>query len=150
MAGYGFHRDISNNRLDVEVAGTTVLQMTSTGLTIAAGGIRFGSGAQVLGLGVQGSDVDIASGVLTVTRPYTVVAAESGTSDTVTSIVLAGQTAGDLLVLQSNATDTITYDDASIELGGTTRVCAPGGKMFLVFDGSNWSEISFVATADNA
>ena len=31
MAGYGWHRDIVNDRLDVEVSGTTVSELSSTG-----------------------------------------------------------------------------------------------------------------------
>jgi len=55
MAGFGFARDVANDRLDIEVAGTTVAQLTTTaftlptgvglattsgGITVTAGGVR--------------------------------------------------------------------------------------------------------------
>ncbi len=57
MAGYGFARDVANDRLDIEVAGTTVAQLTTTaftlptgiGLTITSGGVTVtAGGARVL------------------------------------------------------------------------------------------------------
>jgi hypothetical protein len=163
MAGFGFHRDVGNTELDIQVNGTVVLTASATaltipaavtsGLTISGGGLTVTgrlTASSFLSLGAAGADVDIASGVLTVTKPYNVVAAESGTTDQVDTITYTSAAEGDILVLESNTTDTITYDDANIDLGGATRACAPGGKMFLIYDGASWSEIAFVASADNA
>ncbi len=71
--------------------------------------------------------------------------------DTVTDIVYAGSAEGDLILLCTEATNTITYDDANIALGGTTRACAPGGSILLVKNGAGvWTEIAFTATGDHA
>ncbi len=91
----------------------------------------------------------IASGVLTVTGSFIDPQPESGTADTVDSIVLTGVQAGDLLYIHIPATNTITFDDANINLAGTTRAVAPGGSLLLVYDGTQWSEMFFTAATDN-
>lgn len=95
----------------------------------------------------------IASGVLTVDSNHLVVnpLPESSTADQIDSIVTkpAAQ-AGDLLLLHVPATNTITVDDANINLGAATRAVAPGGSLLLVYDGTQWSEVSFTAATDNA
>ncbi len=91
----------------------------------------------------------IASGVLTVTGSFVDPQPESGTTDTVDSIVLTGVQAGDLLYLHIPATNTITFDDANINLAGATRAVAPGGSLLLVYDGTQWSEMFFTAATDN-
>ena len=92
----------------------------------------------------------IASGVLTVTRPFVNPLPESSTADTVTSIVYAGAKQGDILVIHVPATNTITFDDANINLAAATRAVAPGGSLILVYDGSEWTELVFLAATDNA
>lgn len=96
----------------------------------------------------------IASGVLTVTKSFTAMAAESSTTDQVDSITLSGTTVadGDLLVLIADSGDTITLDDASINLGAATRAVGPGGCIVLRYDGveSQWTEVVFLAGSDNA
>lgn len=94
----------------------------------------------------------IASGVLTCTGSFVAAAAESGTTDTVDSIALSGATAtnGDLLIIIADTGDTITFDDANIDLGDTTRAVAPGGIIILRYDGTSWVEVVFLAGADNA
>ena len=91
----------------------------------------------------------IASGVLTVTGSFIDPQPESGTADTVDSIVLTGVQAGDLLYIHIPATNTITFDDAVINLGAATRAVAPGGSLLLVYDGTQWSEMFFTAATDN-
>lgn len=91
----------------------------------------------------------IASGVLTVTGSFIDPQPESGTADTVDSIVLTGVQAGDLLYIHIPATNTITFDDANINLAGATRAVAPGGSLLLVYDGTQWSEMFFTAATDN-
>lgn len=96
----------------------------------------------------------IASGVLTVPGSFVSMASESGTSDTVDSIVVSGTTVadGDLLFLISDVGDTNTLDDAVINLGAATRAVGPGGIIVLRYDGAEtqWSEVVFLAGSDNA
>jgi hypothetical protein len=96
----------------------------------------------------------IATGVLTVTGSFIACAAESSTSDTVDSIVVSGTDVadGDLLILIADVGDTITFDDAVINLGAATRAVAPGGCLILRYDGAEtqWTEVVFLAGADNA
>ena len=91
----------------------------------------------------------IASGVLTVTGSLVDPQPESGSSDTVDSIVLTGVQAGDILLVHVPATNTITFDDANINLAAVTRAVAPGGSLLLVYDGTQWSEVLFTAATDN-
>lgn len=94
--------------------------------------------------------VTIASGVATVTQSFVALAAESSTTDQVDSIVAAWAEEGDLLYLIADTGDTITVDDANIDLGAATRAIAPGGTLVLRFDGTSWVEVSFLAAADNS
>lgn len=95
-------------------------------------------------------DSTIASGVLTVTGSYVNALPESTTADQVDSIVKAGVQDGDILLIVSKATNTITVDDANINLGAATRAIAPGGSLLLYYDGTQWTEHSFVAATDNS
>jgi len=106
--------------------------------------------AKVLGLGAAES-VTIASGVATVSQTFVKLDAEgAGTTDQLDSIVFTGDaSAGDLLLLTVNATDTITVDDANINLGAATRAIAPGGCLVLYYDGTEWTELAFLAASDN-
>lgn len=100
--------------------------------------------------------VTIASGVAAgVTSSFVVLTSESGTTDQLDSITLAATVPavgdGDLLLLISKSTDTITVDDATINLGAATRAIAPGGCLLLRYDAaeSQWTEVIFLAGADN-
>ena len=42
MAGYGFHRDIVNSELDIQVDSTVVATLSSTAFTLSAGTISLG------------------------------------------------------------------------------------------------------------
>ena len=96
--------------------------------------------------------VTIASGVATVVQPTGVIvlAAESGTADTLDTLTVSDATAGDIVVLVSDTGDTITVDDANIDLGAATRAIAPGGSLTVRYDGTSWVEVTFLAAADNA
>lgn len=91
----------------------------------------------------------VASGVLTVTRSHVIVLPESSTSDTVDSITLSGQKEGDILVLRSPATNTITFDNsATMLLGAGTRAVAPGGCLILIAHSATiWHELAFLTAA---
>ncbi len=91
----------------------------------------------------------ITGGVLTVTGSLVDPQPQTGTTDTVDSIVLTGVQAGDLLFIHVPATNTITFDDANINLAAATRAVAPGGSILLVYDGTQWSEVFFTAATDN-
>ena len=91
----------------------------------------------------------IATGVLTVTGSFVDPQPQSSTSDQVDSIVMTGVQAGDLLFIHVPATNTITFDDANINLAAATRAVAPGGSILLVYDGTQWSELFFTAATDN-
>ena len=92
----------------------------------------------------------IASGVLTVTGSFVDPQPESGTTDTVDSIVMTGAQAGDLLLIHIPATNTITFANTNINLGAASRAVAPGGSLLLVYDGTQWSELFFTAATDNS
>ncbi len=92
----------------------------------------------------------IATGVLTVTGSFVDPDPPgSDTTDQVDSISMSGVQAGDLLLIHVPATNTITFDDANINLGAGTRAVAPGGSLLLVYDGTQWSEVFFTAATDN-
>ena len=88
-------------------------------------------------------------GVLTVTGSLVDPQPAGGTTDTVDTITMAGVQAGDILLIHIPATNTITFDDASINLAAATRAVAPGGSLLLVYDGTQWSEVTFIAATDN-
>ena len=93
----------------------------------------------------------IASGVLTCTKSFVNPLPESSTSDQVDSIVMDPVAAeGDILIIHVPATNTITFDDANINLAAATRAVAPGGTLMLIYDGTQWSEMFFTAATDNA
>ena len=132
----------------IEVAKFDSAAITLTGLTTLAGGWR-SSGASHIGLGA-GEAVTIASGVATVTKPWVILDAEgAGTTDTLDSITYTGQAAGDLLLLTTTATDTITADNSStLLLGAGTRAVAPGGCLLLLATSATvWQELVFLTAA---
>lgn len=94
-------------------------------------------------------DVTIASGVATITQSFVRLAAQSGTADQLDTLTLADAAEGDLALLIADTGDTITVDDANINLGAATRAVAPGGCILLRYDGTEWTEMFFLAGADN-
>ena len=161
--GRGFWFDKLNSRLALLYNGTAFLRGTATGVTVP--GTLAVTGASTLTGAVTstgaltaaklstpaetGAGVTIATGVLTVTQTVVVPLPESGTTDTIDTITKAGVVAGDLLLLHVPATNTITVDDANINLAAATRAIAPGGSLLLVYDGTQWSEVAFTAASDN-
>ena len=130
-------------------AGVEAIKIDN-GVITATGTFRR-AGAGFFGLGT-GEAVTIATGVATVTKPYVILDAEgAGTTDQLDTITYTGVADGDLLLLVSTATDTITVDDANINLGAATRAIAPGGSLLLRYDGTEtqWTEVAFLTAADN-
>jgi hypothetical protein len=93
--------------------------------------------------------VTIASGVATITTGYVALAAESSTTDQLDTLTLAGAVAGDEVLLVADTGDTITVDDANINLGAATRAIGPGGHLRVIYDGTEWTELTFLAGSDN-
>lgn len=94
--------------------------------------------------------VTIASGVATVTKPFVQLAAETSTSDQLDSIVYAGVQQGDLLLLTADTGDTITVDDANIDLtAASLALVGPSMFVLLMYNGSGWSEVAS-ALGDNS
>ena len=93
----------------------------------------------------------IDTGVLTTTKSFVNPLPESGTTDTVDSIVTSpAAVEGDILIIHVPATNTITFDDANINLAAATRAVAPGGTLGLIYDGTEWTEMFFTTATDNA
>ena len=61
MSGFGFRRDIANSRLDIEVAGSDVLQATPTALVIPAG-VTSGLTVVAGGLTIDADGVTVTAG----------------------------------------------------------------------------------------
>ena len=142
----------ASNLLTLTGGGLTITDtgftVTAGGVAITAGGLTLGTGANKLGLGAAEA-VTIASGVATITKPYVKLSGESSSNDQLDTITYTGAAEGDLLILTRAAND-ITVDDGNIDLGATSRVLtATGHYLFLIFDGSGWGEIAFIA-GDNA
>lgn len=105
-----------------------------------------------LGLGGQGgaADVAISGGILTVPEGVSLVTAqaETGTTDVLSTI--NGLVKGQRVVLQADAGDTITVDEAgNINLGVLGQVVLrgdSGDKLELIHGGTN---LDSLATAQN-
>jgi hypothetical protein len=131
-----------------KTTGATIATFGAAGatLTIATGGLTVAD----LAFG-SAEAVAIAVGVATVTGSFVELTSETGTTDQLDTITKADAAAGDLLLLVPVATDTITVDDANINLGGIgSRAIAPGGSLLLYYDGTEWTELFFTASTDNA
>lgn len=152
---YGVQRDRANSEVSLNYAGTKRLKVNSTGAsvtgTLSATGTITSTGALTASslFNLAASEATVASGVLTVTTPFVNVLPESSTADQVDSIVYTGAVEGTILICVSKATNTITFDDANINLGAATRAVAPGGAIALYYDGSQWTELVFIAATDN-
>ena len=96
--------------------------------------------------------VTIASGVATVERltPVVLLVGEGAANDTLDTLTVTNAVAGDTVILISDGSDTITVDDANIDLGAGTRAVAPGGSITLRYDGTSWAEVAWTTAADNA
>lgn len=95
--------------------------------------------------------ITIAGGVATVAAlsPVILLIGEGAANDTLDTLTVANARAGDTVILISDGSDTITVDDANIDLGAATRAIAVGGCLGLRFDGTGWLETFFTAATDN-
>lgn len=170
----GWFRDIGNNLLEAYHGTTRILGASATALTVdlastfaaavTFSGVATFNAAQVFNAAQRGGTtgifgfgaaqaITIASDTIAPTKSFVVLDAEgAGTTDGLATITpWAGIIDGDLLLLKANATDTITVDDATINLGAATRALAPGGSLLLRYDGTEaeFTEVVFLAGADN-
>ena len=128
-------------------AGVETIKCDNSATTIT--GTLRRAGAGFLGLSAAEA-VTLVSNAATITKPYVILDAEgAGTTDQLDTITYTGAADGDLLLLTVTATDTITVDDANINLAAATRAIAPGGSLLLRFDGTEWTEVLFTAATDN-
>ena len=120
------------------VAGTgNVVNVGTFGIDL------LGNGAQNIGtLNLNDATIlTIATAIITAVQSYHTVAAETGTTDTLSTV--NGDTAGDILVLKADAGDTITVDNAdNILLAGGTMALTANDTITLISDGTNWREMA--------
>jgi hypothetical protein len=109
--------------------------------------LDFGSGINV----TRSQSITIATGVATVTAlsPVILLIGEGAANDQLDTLTVSNVKTGDETILTSDGSDTITVDDANIDLGAATRAIAPGGSLGLRYDGTSWVETFFLAAADN-
>jgi hypothetical protein len=91
------------------------------------------------------SILTISSGSITPTKNNHIVAAESGTTDDLTTIVVGTPTPYQLLLLKADAGDTITVktDVDNIKLDSGADFVLTGDKLLLLYcDGTDWFDIS--------
>ena len=123
--------------------------LTAGAGTLASAAVTGKVTAGLLSLGTP-ETVTLVSNVATITKSHVILDAEgAGTTDQLDTLTLASAAAGDVVLLRVNATDTITVDDANINLGAATRAIAPGGALLVYYDGTEWTELVFIAATDN-
>ncbi len=118
MSGFGFRRDIANSRLIVEVAGTGVIQATTTAVTIPAA-VTSGLTIVAGGLAVTAGGLTITAGGLTLvegrfTELLTVVDDNSQNMTLAAADIVAG------INVHTSATGpgTVTVDTAANIIAG--------------------------------
>ncbi len=90
----------------------------------------------------------IASGAITPTRSNVVLAAESGTTDTLDSMATGSVSDDCLLILSVDTGDTITINDAGGAAGqihlvdSQDLIMGTNDRLFLIRDGADWYEIA--------
>jgi hypothetical protein len=116
----------------------TISELTSTA------GVTVSSDLKVDGFINLGGEpiLTISAGAVTATKSRHIIAAETGTADDLATI--NGGSDGDLLILQADTGDTITFKDGTgnILLAGDFVASGLSSTLTLVFAGTNWLEIS--------
>ena len=105
------------------------------------------------GVAVKRSQViTIAGGVATVAAltPVIELTGEGGADDTLTTLTVAGVRTGDTVMLVATAGDTITVDDATIDLVAGTVAVAGDTTLLLRYNGTQWSQVATTISVDNA
>lgn len=136
--------------LTVDGASTLTGAVTAQSTLGVTGAATLSSTLAVTGVTTLGTGLTAASSintlsinVLTPLDLYIAVAAESGTSDGLSTINTGAN--GKILVLEPDAGDTITVNETgNIDLGATTRVLdSVEDKLMLIHNGTSWCEIAF-------
>ena len=97
------------------------------------------------------STLIIATGAVTVNRVRHILAAETGTTDTLTTITVDSTIASGysgVVILQADSGDTITIDDGggNIVTGNNADLILAGdARLVLEYNGTNWVPINSVA-----
>jgi hypothetical protein len=122
------------------------------------GGVRVTNSVNIHALALKAaSTLNIASGVVTVTQQYHVLAAESGTTDDVdtismgfTNLAVKGNTYYPLLCVTADAGDVITLKDGTgnLSLPNADDIAVdPGSFVWLLWNGTAWTAPIAAATA---
>jgi len=134
---------VDTDKFTVAVTGDTVIK--AGGLNITAGGLILGTGANRLGLGAAEA-VTISGGVATITKPFVDLTGEGTTTDALDTITYTSCAEGDLLILSTSRSDTLTVNDTNIDLGASTRtIAAAGTYLVLIYNGTQWGELCYLA-----
>lgn len=105
-------------------------------------------------LAFTGTTFTIATGAITPTRTNVVLAAESGTSDTLDTMATTSVSDGGLLILSVDTGDTITINDASGAAGqihlidSQDLVLSGDDRLIVQRDGADWYELSRTVSSD--
>lgn len=143
-----FEADGSTGDFTIKTTLTVDGISTLTGDVTAVGDVTLSAGSLIISAGMLNiglpSVVTIVSGAITVTRSHHGIAGEGGAADNLDTI--NGGNTGDILIIRSSssANDITCTEVGNLRLGATTRVLThTNDKLFLLFEGSNWTEISF-------
>jgi len=115
MSGFGFRRDIANSRLDIEVAGSDVLQATTTALTIPSG-VTSGLTVVAGGLTVTAGGITLSDGSI-VYENYVAVTQLSTHATTVICSALSGIITLYSVDLVAGAQATFTVTNTFVAVG---------------------------------
>lgn len=87
----------------------------------------------------------IATGVVTANRAVNVIAAESGTADSVDTISVGNHEDGDRIIVRPDTGDTITFNHGTGNLsldGASGKALNGGDQMELILNGSTWEQLT--------
>lgn len=132
--------NVSGGDIVVAPKGVTAVTIDENGNTdFSAGDVSISGG--FLNLGTL-STLTLSSGAVTVTKTRHRIAAETGTTDDLTD--LNGATNGDIIIIEPDTGDTITVKDGTgnLRLAGDFAMDSTQDKLILIFNGSQWEEIS--------
>lgn len=136
----------------IEDVSDTTEDATGTGKYITRANL-FGE-INELGMDEIAAETLIATGVFTASTSYMRVGAESGTSDSVSTITWSGATDGQILMLSVTSGDTITFTNdtagaANLDLGSNVVLDSSNERLILQFDGTNWVQLANSANIES-
>ena len=140
MAGYGFHRDIGNSELDIQVAGTVVATFAATSLTLPVGTISLIGRTTALQETDHGTAVTGANGTSgTITLASVNLGAAAEAEFTVANTSVA---ANDIVILSTGAYN----DGAGTPIATVSTVAANTFSITLSNPGAadGWNDASTI------